>query len=115
VPPQEAHIVAERSKRALLRNRAARHFFVAANLLFDLFDGSIEFPSLPFQDETHLDISSPDPLDGLVHSSKRHDIDDGLDAMRRRELEHLHGLGPTTDVVPVDGSPGIVQLTAAQR
>jgi hypothetical protein len=45
--------------------------------------------------------SSPDPFDGLVHSSERHDIDDTLDAMRRRELEHLHGLRPTTDGVVI--------------
>ena len=44
---------------------------------------------LPLQDEAHPDISSPDSLHGLVHSSERHDIDDCLDAMLRRKLEHL--------------------------
>ena len=80
-----------------------------------LIDGSIGPPLLALQHETDLDISSPDPLDGLVHSSERHDMDDSLDAMGRRELEHLHGLRPTTDVVPIDGSPRIIQLTTAER
>ena len=37
-------------------------------------------------------LSPPDPLDGLVHSSERHDIDDRLDPMLRRKLEHPHGI-----------------------
>lgn len=31
---------------------------------------------LALQHETHRDISSPDPLDGFVHSCERHDIGD---------------------------------------
>jgi hypothetical protein len=42
----------------------------------------IELPVL--QHQSHPDVSSPDPLDGLVHPSERHDIDNGPDAMPRR-------------------------------
>ena len=64
---------------------------------------------LALQHETHRDISSPDPLDGFVHSCERHDIDDSRDAMLRREREHLRGIRTTPYVVPIDGSPRIVQ------
>ena len=33
------------------------------------------------QHESHRDLSSPDSLDGFVHSSERHDFDNGLDPM----------------------------------
>ena len=66
-------------------------------------------PFLALQNETHRDISSPDPLDGLVHSCERHDFDDGRDAMLRRELEHLRRVRTAPDVVPIDRSPRIVQ------
>ena len=73
----------------------------------------IELPVL--QHQSHIDISSPDPLDGLVHPSERHDIDDGPDAMLRRKLEHVRGIGTTAYVVAIDRSPGIVQQSTAQR
>ena len=57
---------------------------------------------LAFQDETHLDISSPHPVDGVVHPRERHDIDHSRDAMARREREHLVRLRPATDVISVD-------------
>ena len=60
---------------------------------------------LALQHQTHRDISSPDPLDGFVHSCEGHDIDDSRDAMLRREREHLHGIRTTPYVVPIDGSP----------
>src|SRR5829696_849434 len=61
--------------------------------------------SLALQHKPHLNLSSADPLDRLVYLIEPHDVDDSPDAVCRREVEHLHGLGPTPDVVPINGSP----------
>ena len=59
-----AELSRQRSKRLQNRNRSG--------------DGRQVAPLLALQHKTHLDISSPHPLDGVVHSSERHDIDDHI-------------------------------------